>query len=117
MSQQIKTTTIPLHQIDLDQVIDTTLKELHIQHTNNVKNYSHITGKTLSRMDSMIKAYIEGRSIPPVKLRLRKLYVPPHKRDDVEYLIKCTSYEIIDGRHRIAASIMIGNDQIEAILV
>ena len=117
MSQQIKTTTIPLHQIELDQVIDITLKKLHITHTNKVKNYSHIIGKTLCRMDSMLEAFREKVSLPPVKLRVHKLYVPPRKRDDVEYLINCTSYEIVDGRHRVAASIIHGMDHIEAILL
>ena len=107
------TTTIPLGKIEIDQVVDNTLKKLEIQHQNTVKIRPQIMGKTLTRFESMIHAFNDGVQLPPVCLKRHNRYVPPHLRGKVDPI----SYEIIDGRHRVAASIMFGRNQIEAIIL
>ena len=71
-------------------------------------NNNGIVGE-LMRMDDMLNAMREGRKLPPVVIKKIELYTPPHIK------VPKYSYNICDGAHRIAASLLMGYDMIPII--
>jgi len=98
--------------IDLDQVMARTLTELYEIDLSSykVKENKNILGKYLSRMEQILRA----ETLPPIQVEKYEPYVPPHRRGDN---IDKFRYKILNGRHRVCAAIINGDDIIKAELV
>ena len=105
--------------IEVDRIVGNTLYSLGIDFNNPKKTRGGIVsvnGK-LSRLSQMEKLFNKGVELPPVKLKKHKiqLYVAPNLRKDGENNTK-TTYSVLDGRHRLALSIIQGYKKIPAII-
>ena len=84
------------------------------------------TDGTLPNLNHMMESFKNGVDLPPVKLKLipgtpEKIpYVPPHLRQCTPYRIipsKPDTYQIVDGRHRVVASILNGYTEIPTVIL
>lgn len=67
-----------------------------------------------SRLRDVLTAMRHGVNLPAVKLKLKQVFVPPHRRSGKD---KCkTVYEIEDGRHRCVCAVLLGISHISAIV-
>lgn len=107
-------TFISLSKIELDRVMVNTLNKYGISTDTGfqVKTRNKIIGKYLERMPSMLRLYDSGQYIKPIILVKHKKYVPPHLRSHDDGI----TYSIIQGRHRVVASIINGHTHIAASL-
>ena len=117
--QNIGYELIELKDVEIDRIVGNTLHCLGVKTINPKKTRCGIVsvnGK-LSRMKEMTWAFDENKILPPVKLKKHQitLYVPPSMRKDGEEKKKIT-YSILDGRHRVALSIMKNYKKIPAII-
>ena len=64
----------------------------------------------LSRLDSVIEAITNDKVLPPVDLKIIKLYRPPRKKTENDKMY----FSILNGRHRVVASIISNHTHIRA---
>ena len=108
---------VPLEQIELDRIMVNTL--LSISPDINLNNFIQKTrsdqpGKILQRVENMLKGITTDEEFPPIDVVIHesgggKSYVPPSARKrgvTSKDLPKVVSYSIINGRHRVVASIL-----------
>ena len=110
---------IDTEKMEVDRIVGNTLYSLGVDFNNPKKTRSGIVsvdGK-LSRLSEMETLFNKGVELPPVKIKkhIIKLYVPPKLRKDGENNTK-TTYSVLDGRHRLALSIIKGYKKIPAII-
>ena len=110
---------IKIEKIEVDRVVQNTLEELTIDCPNPKKTRGGVISSTgkLDRMEDMNEAFDYNITLPPVKLKRHEtfMYIPPQLRDAGGNLPKIT-YSILDGRHRVAASIINGFTHVPAII-
>lgn len=108
---------VPIEQIELDIVMVNTLRKLNpdINLDNFIqKTRSDLAGSFLQRVETMIEGIANDVEFPPVDVLIHESggglsYVPPSalKRGVVPREIpKVISYSILNGRHRVVASIL-----------
>ena len=110
---------IETEKIEVDRIVENTLRDRNIDCKNPKKTRCGIVSVSgrLNRMDDMEKAFRENKKLPPVKLKkhLVKIYIPPKLRNGANNPNRIT-YSILDGRHRVALSIIKGYTKIPAII-
>ena len=117
---------IPLDKMELDRVMQNTLKECGVELDGfEMKTRYEIVGTKLQRMESMIQNMKDKNEFEPVRLEMHKTgggttYVPPSRRKlgvkPTEIPLKI-SYSVINGRHRIVGSIWAEYTHVPAIVV
>jgi hypothetical protein len=115
---------IPIKDIEMDQVMKKTLLFYGISTKNfNIKTNNKIVGIILPRMESIITAIDKNKVLEPIKVekheKVTTIYVPIYLRNsDYTYFQtkKTTLYSVLDGRHRVAASIIKGYKYVPAII-
>ena len=109
---------IEIEKIEVDRVLQNTLEELMIEYSNPKKTRGGVilTSK-LNRMEDMKNAFNDNKPLPPVKLKKHEtfMYIPPKLRSSGGNPPKIT-YSILDGRHRVATSILKGFTHVPAII-
>ena len=111
-------TLVDTEKIEIDRIVSNTLEKRNLQCKNPKKTRFGIVSVSglLGRIEDMEKAF-KTVKLPPVKLKKHtvKIYKPPHMRKEGEDNLK-TTYSVIDGRHRVATSIINGYPKVPAVI-
>ena len=120
------TALIPISKIEIDRVMESTLGEYDASTENLIlKTRGAIApAPRLRRMDRMLEGFHDGVVLDPVILKIHKTgggrkYVPPALRAKgvaPEEIPVVTTYSIVQGRHRVVASILYGYTHVPAIV-
>ena len=110
-------TLVDTEKIEIDRIVANTLYQKNIDCNNPRKTRAGIVSVlgVLSRIDDIEKVFKTTKFLP-VKLQKHevKIYKPPQLRKAGENPVKITS--ILDGRHRVALSIINGYSKVPAII-
>lgn len=113
---------IPITQIEIDSSMQMTLDKYKkdynpiSEYNDKIINRSSKPTRVLNRMSSILNAIKSDKVLPIVELKMHRnfpKYVIPQKRDKLNKE-RDISYEVINGRHRIVASILFNKTHIPA---
>lgn len=106
---------LPINSLMCDQVMTNTCQKYDIDPPNTYHN-PLLVGKFLERMENNIAMMEKGTEPPPIKVKEKVLYVPPHERG-LDRKKSKTLYKIVQGRHRVVASMIFQRELIQAEII